>query len=347
MIIPIAIDLSEHDSIPENAHDSADFATLSKHLYSYPFLLFHDNDSMEHSHFYQMISQLSQKNRDKLNYICKKIPRQAVPDWNGIIELNDQSTLYSAVKIAGISKNKFHRIFNCDNDVFVVPHPAHADVECALWKAIEHTQFFTQIQQLTSADIKADSLRSTLWKERFATIIAANKWKRIKITDRYIFVNNGNLNFTAIDFMLSELDKQLTHATELEIFVQTNTYKGTKNDQAFDHFPAIVSHLQQSIESFERIAALRVYAYSSRIGSTILHDRFMHLHSTHELLYTYNVGVGFKVMHNERINEMSTFTLKIHSAPSEHEHYAQIGKLTPSSTTMPNYESDKVAVYIC
>lgn len=347
MIIPIAIDLSEHDSIPEYKHDSADFVQLSKIMHNQPFMLLHDNDSMEHSHFYQQISRLPQKSRDAFIRICKKIPRRAVCGWDGTLDQAAQSTLHSLVKVAAMSKAKFHMLFEYDEDVFVAPHPIHPEIECSVWKAIEHTHAFTHMQHLATDTITPRSLRSTLWQERFAPLVMADKWKRIKIVDRYLFLER-DVDFTAIDFILGKLDKQLTHPTEIEIFVQTDKYRGYNRHQGvgFDYFPTIVTHLQHKITSYTRIAAIRIYAYNNLIGSSMLHDRFMYLYSTRELLYAYSIGVGFKIMHDEYINEVSTFTLKMHAIPSDNQLYTQISAITPPNTTAPDYIEGVVAVYI-
>jgi len=51
-------------------------------------------------------------------------------------------------------------------------------------------------------------------------------------------------------------------------------------------------------------------------------------------------------MHDEYINEASTFTLNMHVIPSNNELYTQITALTPPSTTKPDYAHGAVAVYI-
>lgn len=347
MIIPIAIDLSEHDSIPEYKHDSADFVQLSRNLTTHPFLLIHNGTGIEQSHFYRMISALPQKSRDALIRICKKIPRRAIADWDGNIEQTIQPSLNESARIVALSKAKFHIHFEYDEDEYVAPHPAHPELECALWKAIEHTQSFTQMQQLVHAPIRERSLRSTLWNERFAPVIAADKWIRIKLVDRYIFLDQG-LDFTAIDFLLRKLNAQLQYDTEIEIFVQTNKYRGYDRDTgtSIDHFPEITQHLQQTIASCERIAAIRIYAFHSSIGRIKLHARFMYLHSARELLYAYNLDGGFKIFRSEYIHEDSIFDCKIHHIPSDVETYKTLDVIKPTAQTRPDYRDTKVSVYV-
>lgn len=347
MIIPIAIDLSNHDSVPEYKHDSADFAQLSKILHEHPFLLIHDSSSIEQSQFYQLIEQLPQKSRDAFIRICRKIPRQAVPNWNGDVEQINQHSLHTIIKIAAMSKSTFHVLFEYDDETFVAPHPTLPEIECATWKAINQTNIYTQMHQLKSTTIISGGLRSTLWKERFAPIISAEKWKRIKLVDRYLFLKY-NLDFTAIDFMLGKIDDQLTHPTEIEIFVQHDKYKGydRRSMNSFDYYPDIVSHLQRRVASRNRIAAIRIYSYNNDIGSSTLHDRFMYLYSTRELLCEYAIGKGFKVMQEEHINEASTFELKMYPVPSENNLYTEISALTPPRSKTPDYKEGKVSAYI-
>ncbi len=349
MIIPIAIDLSEHDSIREYKHDGDDFSRLSKLMHNQPFLLVHDGDSMEHSHFYQQISQLPQKSRDAFRRICKKIPRRAVPDWNGAIEQSDQSTLHTFIRVVAMSKSKFHMLFKYDDDTYVAPHPTHSDIECATWKAIDETSIYSQMKQLKSTTIVPGSLRSTFWKERFAPVISIEKWKRIKLVDRYMFLGK-NLDFTAIDFLLGKFDKLLTNPTEIEIFVQTDKYKShnRRKKEDFDHFPDIINHLHKKTDELKHIAAIRIYSYDNDIGTSILHPRFMYLYSSRELLYSYRIDLGFKVMHDEKVKEACEFGLKLDTVPSDNFLYTKITEeLTPSRTTKPDYKEGKVAVYIC
>lgn len=347
MIIPIAIDLSEHDSIPEYKHDSADFMQLSRNLSNNPFILLHDGTTIEQSHFYRMISQLPQKSRDAFIRICRKIPHRAIPDWDGNIEQTAQPSLNDTAQVVAMSKAKFHIHFEYDEDEYVAPHPVHPQLECTLWKAIEHTQAFAHMQQVVNTPIRERSLRSALWRERFAPVIGADKWKRIKLVDRYIFLDRG-LDFTAIDYLLSKINAQLQHDTEIEIFVQTDKYRGYDriSNTTFDFFPEIVQHLQKSIDTSPRIGAVRIYAFNNTIGKTKLHDRFLYLHSARELLYAYNLGVGFKVLRNEYIYEESTFDCKIHHVPSDVDTYKSLDTIKPPANTRPEYRENKVAVYV-
>lgn len=348
MIIPIAIDLSEHSSIPEYQHDSADFLQLSKNLGNNPFILLHDGLSIEHSHFYQQINALPQKSRDAFIRICKKIPRHSIADWDGTIEPTELPSISTHAQIVALSKAKFYLHFEYDEDEFKAFHPFHADIECALWKAIEHTHVFEQMKQRKNASIAKQSLRSTLWKERFEGVIASDKWKRIKIVDRYLFLDDSTFDFEAIDFLLGKLNKQLMHPTEIEIFVQTNKYKvyDHRNHNNFDYFPEIVSHLQQKINSSERIHAIRIYAVNNQIGSQKLHDRYLYVHSTRELLCAYNIGVGFKVMREEYIQEDSTFDFTIYNDPSAVDQYKALDNIKSSAKPSPDYTDENVKVYI-
>ena len=348
MIIPIAIDLSEHSSIPEYQHDSADFLQLSKNLGNNPFLLLHDGPSIEHSHFYQQINALPQKSRDAFVRICKKIPRHSIADWDGTIEPTELPTISTHAQIVALSKAKFYLHFEYDEGEFVACHPYHSDIECALWKAIEHTHVFEKMKQRKNALIAKQSLRSTLWKERFEGIIAADKWKRIKIVDRYLFLDLSTLDFEAIDFLLGKLNKQLMHPTEIEIFVQTNKYKGYdhRNQNSFDYFSEIVSHLQQKINTSERIHAIRIYAVNPKIGSERIHARHLYLHSTRELLCAYHIDIGFKVMREEYIKEDSTFDFTIYNDPSAVNQYKALDNIKSSAKTSPDYMDENVKVYI-
>lgn len=349
MIIPIAIDLSEHNSIPEYKQDSADFALLSNIMHRHPFLLVHDGESMEHSQFYRQITELSPKSRNAFINICKKIPRQALPEWKGTIEHIDEHDIQKLIKVAAMSRAKFHLLFEFDDETHLAPHPTYPEIECVTWKAINDTNVYKKMDQLKSTHIVRGNKRNTLWEERFAPIIRADKWKRIKLVDRYLFIKGGsNLNFKAIDFMLGEIDKQLTHQTEIEIFVQTDLYKwfNQRAQTKVDYYPDIVSHLNQSLNSYKHIAAIRIFSYNINIGSSTLHDRFMYLYSTREVLYEYALGKGFKVMRNDIIGEASTFELKMYPVPSENELYTQISALTPHNTRTPDYEEGKVSAYI-
>lgn len=345
MIIPIAIDLSEHDSIPEYQHDSADFKQLSRVLSNNPFILLHDGPTIGQSHFFRMIDQLPQKSRTAFISLCKKIPYRAVPDWDGNIEQTAQPSLNDTAQVLAMSRAKFHIHFEYDEDEYVAPHPVHPQLECALWKAIEHTQAFAHLDSLKTP-IQHGYTRSTLWRERFAPVISADKWKRIKLVDRYILLNESEqVDFTKIDFMLSNINKSLTHPTEIEIFVQTNKYYRPYPN--FDLFPKIRDHIAGELEKLQNIRELRIYACNKFFGRELLHDRFLFLTSSRDSLYTYEIGRGFTVFHKASINEHTTFTFKIHHSITEEHNkiYLKITSLAPSRATNPDYKANNVKIY--
>ncbi len=348
MIIPIAIDLSEHDSIPEYKHDSADFMQLSRMLSNYPFVLLHDSPTIRQSCFFDMIDRLPQKSRSAFIQICKKIPYRAVPDWDGMIVPTELPALNDVARVLAMSKAKFHLIFGYEEDTYVANHPKHETLECALWKALEQTQAFEH-SQLLNVPIKQGDTRSTLWSERFEPIIRANKWSRIKLVDRYIF-SGKPLDFSAVDFLLTNINKHLTHPTEIEVFLQTDVYQkpGVNNKPGVNQFPNIVSHLGNTLTTLPQINELRIYAYNKKIGQSTFHDRFLFLASPQGTLYTYNIGKGFTTLKHQKITDYSEFSLKVHYTITDQHNklYKEITNLTPNTSTItPDYKANNVKIY--
>jgi hypothetical protein len=349
MIIPLALDISEHDY--EYIHDITDFKILSRILRHDPILLLCNSDKLQTSELAQQIAKLPIKYRDLFKEIFQRLLHKSVSDWDGKLNLVALDAIKDTAQVVAMSRAKFCLEFDFTEDTDVEKIDAYPNLECTLFKAIQHTTAYNTMQNLSNGDIDKGILtREQIWNDRFAPVVSATKWSQIKLVDRYLFKDEdpkSGPDFHSIDFLLKKLNTQLSNPSIISIYVQNNMYKSTRN--GFDYYPEIVDHLAKITESMKNISEIKIYGSDKEIMKERYHHRFFFFRSkgNDSILYAYDFDTGFGgLFSSSYISKVTKFDFNIHLKTSNCDRYEHLSDIERECMLKPEYSKEKIRTFI-
>lgn len=349
MMIPIALDFSNYDAFPEHQPDAADFKSLLKCLQSTPCVLLYNGDALSDSTLMTQQHAIPLKFRDRYRALLQRLPKQKIPAWNGIIDEKLPPFPYDAEHILAVSRATYCVALENDLAEVSVRTPAAPNAEITMWKSIDATQTYERVETLLNREIQIGDTRTALWRDRFEPVVQHVKWRTISIVDRYIIGDDEHRDYSALDYLISKISSSARSPLSLEIHFESNvpSWRHKQPGDAVDAANDLIQHLAKRVSTTANISGVQVYAHNKALIRDPFHDRFMFLHSSDDLLYSYSFGAGFSIFGAERIKRTTTFQMKVDLNAQEHQLYQQLLRMRPHRTVQADYSTEKVKLFLC
>ncbi len=349
MMIPIALDFSNHDAFPEHQPDASDFMSLLNCLRSTPCVLLYNGDTLADSTLITQQHAIPVKFRDMYKGLLQRLPKQTIPAWNGIIDNQLPPFAYENEHILAVSRATYCVALENDLTDVSVRNPAAPHAEITMWKSIDATQTYDQVKSLLNREILVGDLRSVLWQDRMEPVIKHVKWRSITIVDRYFIGDDKRRDYEALDYLIGKINATARTPLALHIHLETKvpSWSHKHPGEAVDAANELLQHLAKKVSDATQISQINIYAHSESLMKNAFHDRFMFLNSADELLYSYSFGAGFIVFSHERIKRLSTFQMKVDLTAREHPIYQQLLGMRPHRSIPASYSAEKVKIFLC
>lgn len=349
MMIPIAIDLSNHDAFPEHQPDATDYKSLLKSLEAAPCVLLYNGEELATSTLVTQQTAIPIKFRDRYQALLKRLPKQKITAWNGVIDQHLPPFAYEHAHILAVSRATYCVELEYDLDQVPVHAPAAPNAEITLWKSIDSTTIYETVSALLHREIIAGERRSELWRERLEPVFQQVKWRTISMVDRFLIGDDKHRDYTAVDFFISKLNKSLRFPVTLNLFIESNTprYAHKNPGPTVDAANDLLQHISSAVAPCQYIQQVNIYALHKTLIRDEFHDRFLFLHTSDELLYTYSFGVGFTIFGAENIDRTTTFQLKVDLNAQENRLFQSLSDIRPVRSVKPEYAAAKVCIFLC
>lgn len=349
MIIPIALDLSNHDAFPEHLPDASDYKSLLKCLQSTPCVLLYNGEDLLTSTLMTQQNAIPIKFRDLYRSVLQRLPKQKIAEWDGIIDHKLPPFPYATNHILAVSRATYCVALEHDLDDVSVRVPEAPNAEITMWKSLDATDTYDAVTTLLRREIHTGERRSDLWRERFEPVLQQVKWRTISIVDRFLIGDDNRRDYDAIDYLLSKINKSAKSPVTINLHFESNTpgYAHKNPGPAVDAANELLQHIAKSVAACTNIHRVNAYAYHKTLIRDEFHDRFLFLHSSDELLYTYSFGVGFTIFSKENIDRTTTFQLSVDLNAHENRLYQSLLAMQPARSAKPDYTAEKVSIFLC
>jgi hypothetical protein len=330
MIVPTALDLSYRNDDKHFQTFGTDYEQLIATLNSGLCLIKYAGDDFTSSSLFKQLETLPQAYRKRCQDIIARLPKSSMPEWNGEIDSPSELAGFD-MHVVAVSRAKFYGLFQYPSDENSITLTDGPNTELTVWNALQLTDQFKRAMALWHGEIIPESRLHELWKERFHPLLTVAKWSRIILIDRYFFSGKTGCNFDNLDFLIKHLESDTQHNASssdgkdrrfaVHIAVEKEMICGydKRNDMSFNYTSEILAHAKALIDTTSNIRELVIYAFSRRTMQTNFHDRYLFLRTpaNNPLLYAYEIGVGFSVLGDDRIDSASSFHFKMYPLASE------------------------------
>jgi hypothetical protein len=337
MIVPTILDLSYQNVDLHYPTHGVDYQQLVDTLNTGVCLIQYAGEDFEHSTLYEQLEYLPQAYRTRCKEIIARLPKRHLPDWNGDIDSPETINSTTESHVIAVSRAKFYGLFQYPVDSHTITIREKPQAELTIWSALQVAELYKRTLALWHREITPESRLSELWNERFQPLLRATKWNRIVLVDRYFFAGKPECNFDNLDFLLKHLDSDTVHNEQspdgkerpftVHIAVEKEMIRGynKKTETSFDYTDAIIARAKSLTVTTSKIRELVIYAFNRKTMQVHFHDRYMFLRTpaNDPLLYTYELGIGFQVFGDDRIDTASSFHFKMYYDASECIRYKQ------------------------
>lgn len=348
MIIPIALDLSNHDAFPEHQPDASDFKSLLNCLQSAPCVLLYNGDDLLSSTLLTQQDLIPIKYRDTYRGLLQRLPKQKIATWNGIIDQHLPPFLYEQNHILAVSRATYCVALDNNLDEVSVRVPEAPNAEITMWKSIDTSDTFEATQTLMRLPILIGDLRSVLWTTRFQPVLQQMKWQSISIVDRYLIGDDDKFNYNTLKFLIDKINENCCNSITMNIYIESNTFvfQHRQPGRVVDKMSDLLKHFDNILALSHNITKLNIYAYNNIHIKDPFHDRFMFLCSSEGVLYTYSIGAGFTVFGTDPIKKETTFQMWVDTTHTNSKLYESLQKMHKHHRKQLLYDWKKVKYYL-